>query len=57
MISVWDKSVLGSSLGKVSQGMLETQSRSQRKCCQSTGVNVMGPGMVQSVRWRTQGTV
>lgn len=57
MISVWHKSVLGSSLGKVSHGMLEAQSRSERKCCWSAAVNVMGPVMVKKVRWRTQETV
>lgn len=56
MIYVWDKSVLVSSLGKVSQGMLETQSRSQNKCCWSAAVNVMEPGMVQRARWWTQET-
>lgn len=37
--------------------MLEAQSRSERKCCWSAAVNVMGPVMVKKVRWRTQETV
>lgn len=57
MISVWDKSVLGISLGKVCQGLLKTQSGSQKKCCWSAAVNVMGPDMVRRLRWRIQGTV
>lgn len=52
MSSVLAKSALSSSLGEVSQGMLQTEIGSQRRCCWGATGNEMGLWMVKRVRWR-----